>query len=117
MRLAGVVRRRLRAYVVRLNTGDIESNGRVTESNQLETTVQLAIFPMSFQDLKNFPEGQYTTEDIKIYEVGAPTITEESVVVFNNKQYRVMMISDRDKDGGFSMYVAKKTGDLETNTE
>lgn len=117
MRLPGVVSRRAVSYVVYLYTGDVDSGGRITENNQLQTTKTLAIFPLTFQDLRNLPDGQYTTEDIKIYEVGTPTIPTESVVKYNGKSYRVMMVSDRNKDGGFSMYVAKKTGDLETDTE
>jgi len=71
-------------------------------------TKSLAIFKLDFKALQAMPEGMYTTEDVKIYEVGSATIPLHSTVVFEGKVYEFDMEADRDKDGQFSMYIAKK---------
>jgi hypothetical protein len=104
-------------YVVFEDTGETEVNGELTPGNQLETTKTLAVFKLTFRDLQASPEGQWTMEDVKVYELGDPTIPMESVLAIGTKRYRFTMLSDRDKDGGFSMYWAKKIGDNETSTQ
>ena len=112
-----VVREEIQTYVVRLDTGVTESGGRATKNIQQTVSRDLAIFRLGFRDLMTLPQGQYNQEDIKAYELGAKTITMESVIVFEGSEFRVVSNSDRNKDGGFTMYIAQKVGDNETSTE
>ena len=115
--LQSVIAEHIQSYVVRLDTGVTESGGRATKNIQQTVSKDLAIFRLGFRDLMTLPQGQYNSEDIKAYELGGKTITMESVIVFEGSEFRVTSNSDRNKDGGFTMYIAKKTGDNETSDE
>jgi len=115
--LQSVIQEHVATYVVRLDTGETDSGGRAQRNLQQETTKDLAIFRLGYRDLMSLPQGQYSSEDIKAYELGAKTITLQSVIVFEGSEFRVTSNSDRNKDGGFTMYVAKKVGDNETSDQ
>lgn len=117
MSLAGVIRRRSADYSVEIDNGETITGTRVQHNAKTTATKTLAIFKLTFKDLMHAQEGQWDSQDIKIYEVGNGTITLESVVTFESSDYRVKMISDRDKDGGFTMYWAKLIGLNEANDE
>ncbi len=112
-----VIQEHIQSYVVRLDTGVTESGGRSTKNIQQTVSRDLAIFRLGFRDLMTLPQGQYNQEDIKAYELGGKTITMESVIIFEGSEFRVVSNSDRNKDGGFTMYIAKKIGDNETSAE
>lgn len=117
MSLAGVVGRRVADYSVATHNPSSIVGTRVIAASQTTETKTLAIFKLTFKELQHAPAGQWDSQDIKMYEVGAPTIALESVVTFESSDYRVMMVSNRNKDGGFSMYWAKLIGVNETKTE
>lgn len=117
MPVPGPVRRRLADYSVETDNGESIVGTRVVQNAKTTETKSLAIFHLEFKDLRHAPEGQWNTGDIKMYEVGAATITQESVVTFEGSDYRVMRVSDRNKDGGFTMYWAKLIGVNEANDE
>lgn len=117
MSLAGVVGRRVADYSVEIHNPSSIIGTRVIAASKTTETKSLAIFKLDFKDLRHAPEGQWNSQDIKMYEIGAPTIALESVVTFESSEYRVMMVSNRNKDGGFSMYWAKHIGVNETSTE
>jgi hypothetical protein len=80
-------------------------------------TIQLACFPITEKDLKFAPEGVYTIEDRKFYEIGSGTIPAKSEIIFNNERYEIKSFSDRSFDGNFTKYMAKKiTDDTENNS-
>lgn len=117
MSLAGVIGRHKADYSVEIDNGETVTGTRVEQNAKTTATKSLAIFHLEFKDLQHAPEGQWNTGDIKMYEIGPATITQESVVTFAGSDYRVMRVSDRDKDGGFTMYWAKLIGENEANDE
>lgn len=118
MPLSSVLQKHLADYTVEIDNGESVVGTRVIQNAKTSETKSLAIFQLTFQDLRQAPEGQWTSSDVKIYEVGAATIPAESVVKnFGGDDFRVMEISDRNKDGGFTMYWARRIGDNETDTE
>jgi hypothetical protein len=117
MVVPGPVRRRLADYTVETDNSEVIVNGEVEQNAKTTETKSLAIFRLTFKDLRHAPEGQWDSNDIKMYEVGEATIPAESVVTFEGDKFRVLMISDRNKDGGFTMYWAKRIGENETSTE
>lgn len=117
MSLAGVIGRRVANYSVEIDNGETITGTRVAQNAKTSATKSLAIFRLTFKDLMHAPEGQWDNNDIKMYEIGAATITAESVVTFESEDFRVMRISNRNKDGGFTMYWAKRIGVNEANNE
>jgi len=117
MLLPGVIRKRRVDYSVEIDNGETITNGEVEHNAKTTETKSLAIFHLQFKDLRHAPEGQWNTGDIKMYEVGAATITQESVVTFEGSDYRVLLVSDRNKDGGFTMYWGKLIGENEAKNE
>ena len=117
MSLPGVIRRRTADYSVETHNPSSIVGTRVIPASKTTETKTLAIFRLTFADLRHAPEGQWNSEDIKMYEVGPATIAQESVVTFEGSDYRVMMVSDRNKDGGFTMYWAKRIGIHEASNE
>jgi len=115
--LQAVIQEHVQSYVVDLYTGETMADGRVQEGIQQQVAKDLAIFRLRYRDLMALPQGQYTSEDVKAYELGNGTIPIESVITFEGSKFRVDQVSDRNKDGGFTMYIAKKIGDNETSDE
>lgn len=85
--------------------------GRYKKGGFTPTTKSLAVFPLTTRDLTSLPEGFYTAEDVKAYQLGAPDIPLQSVLNFLGKKYVFMAVSDREKDGDFCYYICKKKDD------
>lgn len=117
MSLPGVIQKRVADYSVETHNPASIVGTRVIHAAKTTETKSLAIFRLTFKDLRHAPEGQWNSNDIKMYEVGAATIANESVVPFESEFFRVQMISDRNKDGGFTMYWAKRIGENEARDE
>lgn len=71
-------------------------------------TYNVAIIPITAQQLKYLPEGVYDTQDKKFYAIGSGTITEKSIIRISGEDYRVKEINDRYHDGGFTVYFGKR---------
>jgi len=75
----------------------------------------LATFPMTDKDLRFAPEGVYTFEDRKFYQIGSGTIPMKSEITFSGSLYEVKSFSDRSFDGNFTKYFGKKITDDTSN--
>jgi hypothetical protein len=72
-------------------------------------TMSLAVFPLSDRELKFLPEGVYRKQDVKLYEIGGPSIDLKStVVVPDGDTYLVNDYADRNFEGGFTKYLCKR---------
>jgi len=84
----------------------------VVDGEYVETVVtgtkQLGIFPLTMKDLNYTPEGAYTLQDKKLYEIGSGTIAKKSILNLSDGNYRIDEWSDRSFDGNFTMYIAKR---------
>jgi len=90
---------------------DYDEYGELEQVFTTGVSKRLAIFPLTFKDLQQATEGQYTTQDKKFYEIGIPTLTLKSIVSFESEDYLIDQVSNRMFDGGFSMYMGKKIDD------
>ena len=111
MPLNTVIANRVADYTVDIVASGSYVKGRYQKAPITPTTKSLAIFPITTRDLTALPEGYYTIEDIKAYQLGSPDIPLQSVIHYNGKEYKVMAVSDRQKDGDFSYYIGKKIDD------
>ena len=84
-------------------------DGEYVESVSSSGTYEMAIIPITANQLKYLPEGVYDTQDKKFYQVGNGAITEKSTIqITAGDVYRVKEINNRYLDGGFTVYFGKK---------
>jgi len=108
MRLSSVIRRRLKDYTVEIPSGV----GQIINGRYVETPVigqkKLFIIQLTYELLKFLPDGAYTIKDIKVYEVGKPSLQTGCIIHYKGSRYEVSSEADREKDGNFSSYFAKR---------
>lgn len=84
----------------------------IMQGEYIETLVtgtkQLAVFPLTMQDLRYDTNGTYTLQDRKFYELGSGTLTPKTKIVLSDGIYRIDQWSNRNFDGGFTVYVGKR---------
>lgn len=103
------IRKFLQPVLVDLFSSEsFDGAGELTQVYETGVSVKLALFPLSNRDLKYLPEGQFTNQDLKIYEVGAGTLTDKSIINYSDNKYLVNGGSQRDFEGGFTSYIAKR---------
>jgi len=80
------------------------------EWTEIKTTAtkQLAIFPLTYKQLRYLPEGAYDYQDRKIYEIGSGTLEKDDIIIFQNDYFRITELTDRDFDGGYAAYLGKR---------
>ena len=53
----------------------------------------------------------FSLQDIKVYEIGPQSIPIKSILTFNSNKYEFVDVADRDKDGNFTWYWARRVHD------
>ncbi len=103
------IRKFLQPVLVNLfESESFDSAGELTQIYETGVSVELALFPLGNRELKYLPEGQFTNQDLKVYEIGAGTLTDKSIINYNEKEYLVNGGTQRDLEGGFTSYLAKR---------
>jgi hypothetical protein len=105
-RVYRAIRKHLRTVTVNQHS-EAKVDGEYIDT-YVSGTKQLAVFPLTLKDLRHDPNGVYTLQDKKFYEIGAGTINPKSTVVMSDGTYTIDLWSDRNFDGGFTMYVGKR---------
>lgn len=83
--------------------------GKLQRTASVDTSVDLASFPMTAKDLKFQEQGSYTTEDRKYYQIGNTySISEKDEIIENGLNYSITQVTDRMDHGGFIFYLSKK---------
>jgi hypothetical protein len=77
------------------------------------TTVETSMIciPITPAQLKHLPEGKYRAGDMRCYHKGAPRFADGDVITVKNVQYAIGDITDRELDGNYTMYLAKRDYD------
>lgn len=98
-----------------LEVTKLESEGYIDGENtrvfSTPSNIDLATFPLTDKDLRFLPEGVYTVQDRKFYEIGSGTIPLKSQVVFGGSKFEIKSFSDRSFEGNFTKYFAKRITD------
>lgn len=83
--------------------------GEYVTAGGVPVEMSLAMFPLSDKELKFLPEGAYTKQDIKLYEIGGRTIEPKSLVATpDGDTYMVNDYVSREFEGNFSKYICKR---------
>ena len=96
----------LKSVVVNTPT-QVKVDGEFT-TTYVSGTKEIAIFPLTFKDLRYAPNGAYTLQDKKFYEIGSGTIQPKSTIELTEGTYTIDQWAGRDFDGGFAVYVGKR---------
>ena len=84
----------------------------IVDGESVETktsgTVDLALFPIKPEEIGLSQENTFTFEDLKCYEIGSGTLNVNDEIIFNTNNYTIKNKADRDFDGGFQIYFAKR---------
>ena len=105
------INRYLRTVTVKEFVSESFVAGENVQVYAADTNKELAIFPLSNRDLKYLPEGEYTVQDKKIYEIGSGTISDKSEITFDGSRYIIDGGTRRDFEGGFTTYIGKRVAD------
>lgn len=106
--------RHLRAVTVDHFVSENYIDGENVQVYATGVSHELAIFPLSNRDLKYLPEGVYTFQDKKIYEIGASgTLRDKGIIHFDNDRFLIDGGTRRGFEGGFITYLAKRISDSE----
>jgi hypothetical protein len=79
----------------------------IPQKTVTESVAVLFLVPIGMRELQSRPEGGFTSQDKKAYEVGSPTLKENEIIVDNGVEYTIREVVYRP-EGGFTMYMAKK---------
>lgn len=101
--------RHLRSVIVTPAGSEQNIGGEVVRIPGAPVTMSLAVFPLSNKELKFLPEGAYTKQDVKLYEIGGRSIEKKSMVQTpDGDRYIVNDYVDRVFEGNFSKYLCKR---------
>jgi len=70
-----------------------------------ERMVAVSITPKM---LRNLPEGDYTTEDMKFYQDGKPRYDANDIFIVEDAEYKIKDIADRSKEANVTIYYGKR---------
>lgn len=73
-----------------------------------QENLRMVVMPITPRQLKNLPEGQYSTQDKKFYHKSNDEFREGTVFVTGNDRYEVKESTDRRIEGGFMLYMGKR---------
>jgi hypothetical protein len=88
-------------------------NGERVENFSTGVVKKLAVFPLNNRDLFYLDSGVYTFQDKKIFEIGAGTLTDKSIMTHEGSRYIVDGGTKRNFEGGFTSYISKRISDSE----
>jgi len=107
--VATSLKRHLRTCTVTPPGTEQTIGGEVVRTPGTPVSMSLAVFPLSAKELKFLPEGVYTKQDVKLYEMGGRTIQPQSTVETpDGDSYLVNDYTDRSFEGNFSKYLCKR---------
>jgi len=86
-------------------------DGELTPVYVTGVSVDVAVFPIGRRDLDFFPEGTYTFQDKKFYQVTSGTITDKSIITVGDDRYKVDGGTIRIFEGGYVTYFGKRISD------
>jgi|GEM_PF-2542765 len=107
------ITRHLRTVSVDVFQSESYVNGEYTPVYISGVNKSLGIFPITRRDLQFLSDGQYTFQDRKFYEIGSGTLTDKSIITYDNSRYKIDGGTRRNFEGGFTTYLGKRISDSE----
>lgn len=87
---------------------ETNTNGEVTKSYSVATNLQCAVLPMTGQDLRNTPEGQYTFEDKVILTDPSIVLKPGDLIVSGGVDFEIKTMLDYSELVSLKKYIARK---------
>jgi hypothetical protein len=105
-----VIKKRYASYPVRKldESAPQVVNGKYQYTLLAEEQVQFTILPVSNADLKMFPEGTISSQDIKLYRAEEIDIPDKSRIKYKDSEYILRAHVSRYDNGKYSLYIGKK---------
>lgn len=101
--------RHLRTVTVTPPGAEEVIGGEYVSVHGIPASMSVAVFPLTDKELRFLPEGAYTKQDVKLYEIGGRTIASKSLVATpDGDTYLVNDYVDRSFEGNFSKYLCKR---------
>jgi len=99
----------LESYSVNVRTGTTINSGKIVPAYTAQQ-IELAVYPFDMTALNYLPEGFYTLQDVKAYQIGPAAITPFSQFVYDGNTYEVQAVMDRSDDPEvyFTEYLCKR---------
>lgn len=101
----------LGALVIYRSVTNVLVDGESVKRYSIEKSVQAAVVPLSGLDLKNSPDGIFSTEDKII--ISATLLQNGDIVKFNDNWFEVRNTVDVKGIFGIYKYLAKRIGSTE----
>lgn len=76
-----------------------------------DVPLEMICIPITPAQLKRLPEGKYQAGDMRFYRQGMPAFKDGDVVTYRSVRYQISDITDRELDGNYTMYLAKRDYD------
>ena len=103
------IARHVLTRVVRINSGVSYVDGERISGLGANSSLDLAVLPVTAQQLHYLPPGSFTTQDVNVYEIGGTlTLTEGSEVDWRGSKYIVREIKDWREQDNYVRYIAKR---------
>jgi len=100
--------------VLRKSAGTYIGVEWVPAPNPVKEETTMCVLPVTAITMKMMPEGSYTAGDKRFYHTGPRRYDFKDVFISENNTYEVRDIQDRNFEGGFTVYFAKR---IVTQTE
>lgn len=107
------INRHLRTMTVDVFQSESYVNGEQVAVYATGVSKTLAVFPLSNRDMQFLPDGAYTFQDRKIYELGTGTLIDKSILNFDGDKYLIKGGTKRNFEGGFTTYMSKRIAENE----
>jgi len=104
MSIPYVIQKRYADYTFDGITSGSYVNGIWTETKS-SRTVKFAILPLTAAELREFPEGTASLQDIKLYHADGETIPDKSTITYKGAKYEIRSHIDRDE---YQLYIGRK---------
>ena len=83
------------------------NNGR-RGNTDADEQIDLCVIPMDARTIEADTDGRFSLQDLKIYREGSDDqLPQGSVLNYKSKKYRISVISNREDNGGFSIWHGK----------
>jgi hypothetical protein len=83
-------------------------NGELVEAMSDPENVRCAVLPLTGKELRNLPEGEYTTEDKSVITDGSIVLNVNDRVIAFGETFEIRRVTDVSDLVNLKVYVAKK---------
>ena len=103
------IARHVLTRVVRINSGATFVDGEKVSGLGPNSSLDLAVFPMTAKQLQYLPPGQFSTQDVNVYQIdGNMSLTVNSEIDWRGSSYVVREIKDWREEDNYVRYLCKR---------